>query len=255
MKIVYGPVSSWRLGESLGVDLTCQPGKICSFDCIYCQLIKTKAITTKRDNYINISSMEKELQKALKQKSPDVITLSGMGEPTLAKNIDDVIKTIRKNSDITIAILTNSTLLNDVDVQNSLKKIDIIVAKLDASNETLFQEINQPATGITFKQTLDGIKNMRKQFKGKFAIQTMFIENNKNHIDEFIKIMKEIQPDELQINTPLRPTHIKPLSRSILKNIEKEFADFNTINVYDAVKPKVEPLDMGELYRRRRMEP
>ena len=143
MKIVYGPVASWRLGESLGVDLTCQPGKICTFDCIYCQLAKTIAITSKKDNYINISSMEKELQKALKQKSPDVVTLSGMGEPTLAKNIDEVIKTIRRNTDVPIAILTNSTLLNDVEVQNSLKKIDIIVAKLDASNEKLFQEINQ----------------------------------------------------------------------------------------------------------------
>jgi wyosine [tRNA(Phe)-imidazoG37] synthetase (radical SAM superfamily) len=254
MKIVYGPVASWRLGESLGVDLTCQPGKICTFDCIYCQLAKTIAITTKKDNYINTSSMEKELQEALKQKSPDVITLSGMGEPTLAKNIDEVINIIRRNSDVPIAILTNSTLFNDIDVQNNLKKIDIIVAKLDASNEKLFQEINQPATDIKFNQTINGIKNMRKQFKGKFAIQTMFLENNKNHIDDFIKLMKEIQPDELQINTPLRPTNIKPLSRVELKKIEKEFADFNTINVYDAVKPKVKPLEMKELYRRSRMK-
>jgi len=58
MKIVYGPVSSWRLGKSLGVDLICRPNKICSFDCVYCQLEKTEKITSKRNEFVNIKNLE-----------------------------------------------------------------------------------------------------------------------------------------------------------------------------------------------------
>lgn len=85
LKVIYGPVASWRLGKSLGVDLICHPEKICSFDCIYCQLEKTRRITSHREIFVPTDKIKKELKQALKETKPDVITLSGMGEPTLAK--------------------------------------------------------------------------------------------------------------------------------------------------------------------------
>ena len=143
MKIVYGPIASWRLGKSLGVDLTCHKGKICSFDCIYCQLKKTEKITAQRGTFISMDQLKKELTSALEKTKPDVITFSGMGEPTLANNMDEVIQLVRELSDFPIAILTNSSLFYDKEVQNNLKQLDIIVAKQDAPNNLPHYENTQ----------------------------------------------------------------------------------------------------------------
>jgi wyosine [tRNA(Phe)-imidazoG37] synthetase (radical SAM superfamily) len=254
MKYIYGPVASWRLGKSLGVDLLCRPGKTCSFDCIYCQLENTENITKQRQNFIKIPGLIKELKEALKKTKPDVITLSGMGEPTLAKNIDEAIDEIRKITDIPIAILTNSTLFYDEEVICALKKVDIIVAKLDASNPEVFNKISRPAKNITFEETLKNIKKLRSEFKGKFALQIMFMNENKDCAKKLADIAREINPDEVQINTPTRPCSIKPLSVEELDEIEKEFFGLNTISVYHSTKPKTDPLDKIEIFKRRRRE-
>jgi wyosine [tRNA(Phe)-imidazoG37] synthetase (radical SAM superfamily) len=255
MKIVYGPVASWRLGRSLGVDLICSPNKICSFDCIYCQLEKTEKLTAQRNSFISIEQLKDELKNALEKTTPDVITLSGMGEPTLAKNMSKAIQIIRELADLPLAILTNSSLMYDKNVQSDLKKLDIIVAKLDAPDQELFQKINRPASGITFEKTLRGIKELRRDFHGKFALQIMFIEENKNYVDELATLAREIKPDEAQINTPLRLCKIKPLPMEELDEIEKKFTRLNTISVYHSPKPMTDPLDKLELIKRRRMEP
>ena len=255
MKIVYGPIASWRLGRSLGVDLICQDKKICSFDCIYCQLEKTEKITAQKGTFVSMDQLKKELKNALKKTEADVITFSGMGEPTLANNMHEAIQIIRELSDLPIAILTNSSLLFDINVQNNLRKLDIIVAKLDAPNQKLFQKINRPAEGITFERTINGIKSMRKEFNGKFALQIMFMRENKDYADKFAELVKEIQPDEVQINTPLRLCNVKPLSKNELNEIEKTFTGLNTISVYKSQKPMTDPLDKMELIRRSRMVP
>jgi len=254
MKIVYGPVASWRLGRSLGVDLICSPKKICSFNCTYCQLEEEKP-TTKRDTFVSIDKVEEELKNALEKTTPDVITLSGMGEPTLAENMSETIQVIRKLTKLPLAILTNSTMMYDKEAQENLRKLDIIVAKLDAPNEELFQRINRPAAGITFEKTLRGIKGTRKGFKGKLALQTMFVEENKGYAEELAALARDIQPDEVQINTPLRPCKVKPLSQKELDEIEKAFTGLNYISVYHTPKPMADPLDKMELIRRRREEP
>ena len=253
MKSVYGPVASWRLGRSLGVDLICSEKKICSFDCIYCQLEKTKEITRQRDSFVYLGTVKEELKNALKKTSPDVVTLSGTGEPTLAKNIDDVIQIIRELSDLPLAVLTNSSLFYDSSLRESLCKLDIIVSKLDAPNQELFQKINRPASEVTFEKTLNGIKKLRKDFSGKFALQIMFMKENKDYACELAELAREIKPDEVQINTPLRPCSVKPLTKKELDEIEKEFTGLNTLSVYNSPKPKTDPLDKLEIFKRRRL--
>ncbi|MFE3845356.1 radical SAM protein [Thermoplasmatota archaeon] len=255
MKTVYGPVSSWRLGRSLGVDLICSKEKICSFNCIYCQLGEPWEKNVQRNNFVSIKEMESEIVKALKVTTPDVITFSGTGEPTLAKNMDLAIKTIRKISNIPLAVLTNSTLMNREDVRNALSKLNIVVAKLDAPNEEIFQRINQPADNITFNETIDGVKKFKKIFTGKLALQIMFIYDNMNCVDEMVQLIKNIDPDEVQINTPLRICPVKPLTEKQLRIIENKFKikGLNTISVYTSKKPKTTTLDKMELIKRRRM--
>jgi len=254
MKTVYGPVASWRFGKSLGIDLICSPKKICSFDCIYCQLEKTEKITSKRDTFVSIDKVRKEIKKAIEHTNPDVITFSGMGEPTLANNMHEAIETIRELTNIPLAILTNSSLLYDESVQKTLRNLDIIVAKLDAPNQELFQKISQPADGVTFEKTLSGIEAMKKKFYGKFALQIMFIDENRNYAHELAELSREIEPDEVQINTPLRPCALQPLSEKELDDIEKSFTGLNTISVYHSTKPMTDPLDKIELFKRRSME-
>jgi wyosine [tRNA(Phe)-imidazoG37] synthetase (radical SAM superfamily) len=256
MKTVYGPVSSWRLGRSLGVDLICSKEKICSFDCIYCQLGKPFKKTAQRNNFVSIEEMRTELVRALQVTTPDVITFSGTGEPTLAENMDLAIKTIRKISNAPLAVLTNSSLMNRKDIRNTLSKLDIVVAKLDAPNEEIFQRINQPADNITFKETIDGIKKFKKIFTGKLALQIMFIYDNMEYVDEIAQLTNNIKPDEVQINTPLRICPVQPLTEKQLGHIEEKFKikGLKTISVYTSKKPKTTPLDKMELIKRRRME-
>jgi wyosine [tRNA(Phe)-imidazoG37] synthetase (radical SAM superfamily) len=255
MKIVYGPIASWRLGRSLGVDLICQDGKVCSFDCIYCQLKKTEGITRQKRDFVTIDQVKEELTSALKKTTPNVITFSGMGEPTLAKNMNKAIQLIRELTDIPIAILTNSSMFFDKEVQKNLKQLDIIVAKLDAPNTELFKKISRPAEGITFEQTLSGIKSLRKEFNGKFALQMMFMRENKDYAHDLAELAREINPDQVQINTPLRYSNVKPLSQNEIEKIKKEFTGVNIIDVYSQIRPKTKPLDITELYKRSRMEP
>ena len=254
MNIIYGPVASWRLGKSLGVDLICSPEKICSFDCIYCQLEKTKEISSERKIFVQTKDVIEEVKKALQKTKPDVITFSGMGEPTLARNIGEVIFSLKKITKIPLAILTNSSLLFDKQVQQDLKNLDVIVAKLDAPNEKLFQKISQPAEGISFEQTIKGIKEMRGNFKGKFALQMMFMDINKEYAKDMADLARDIQPDEVQINTPLRPCNVKPLPVEILDEIEKQFNGLKTLSVYHSSRPMTDPLDKLDMLKRRRQD-
>ncbi len=254
MKIVYGPVASWRLGKSLGVDVICTKNKICSFDCTYCQLPYTERITAEQQSFINVNEMKQELSSALDHTSPDIITLSGMGEPTLASNLKDIIKGIRDTSNIPIALLTNSTVLYQTSLQEILQNIDIIVAKLDASNKTLFQKINQPAHEITFEKTLEGIHSMRQNFSGRFDLQMMFIQENKDAAEDMAELARGIDPDYVQLNTPLRPCPVPPLSEEVLDHIETYFSKNKTLSVYHSTKPKTTPLDKMDMIQRRRME-
>lgn len=253
MKATYGPVSSWRLGKSLGVDLICSEKKICSFDCIYCQLGKTKVKTIKRNNFVLIKDIKKDLKESLKRTKPDVITLSGTGEPTLAKNMNFAIKTIKEITEIPLAILTNSTLLNNQDVQKALFELDIVVAKLDAPNEKIFKEINQPVKEVSLKDTINGIIDFKSKFSGKLDIQTMFLENNMKYANEIADIICSIEPNEVQINTPLRPCAVKPLSKEHVQGIENIFKEkgLKTISVYSSKKPKTSPMDKIEIFKRR----
>jgi wyosine [tRNA(Phe)-imidazoG37] synthetase (radical SAM superfamily) len=254
MKSVYGPVASWRLGRSLGIDPVCSERKICSFDCTYCQLGSGSKIH-ERKNFISMKKLKEDL-KAIRNAEADVITFSGTGEPTLAKNLEAMIDYVRSISDLPLAILTNSSFLSSEATRKILNKMDIVVAKLDAPNESLFWKINRPHGSIRFENYLEGIRKFREGYAGKLALQIMFIDANKARAGDIAEIATGLEPDEVQLNTPLRPCKVKPLGKERLESIKDIFSDFeNVLSVYDSEKPKVEPLDMEEVRKRKRPEP
>ena len=251
MKIVYGPVHSWRLGHSLGIDMISTGKKVCSYDCVYCQLGRTVEHTVERREFVTLQRLREELEAALNEVKPDVITFSGTGEPTIASNITDAVNLVREVTKIPIAILTNSYQINDSDVRRALLSMDIVVAKLDAPNQTLFEIINRPVPNITLKELVEGIKSFKKKFKGKLSLQMMFIEDNKNHAQEMAKIAEYIDPDEVQLNTPLRKNIKRPLMPDDMERIKKYFNKLHAISVYDAREEDVKALDIGEVEYRR----
>jgi len=249
-KYIYGPVPSWRLGSSLGIDPISAEGKICSFDCIYCQLGKTKLLRDERKIFVPTEKIIEELN-SLPPLKIDYITFSGTGEPTLAKNLGDMIRSIKKIKNNKIAVLTNSSLIDRKDVQDDLLLADFVVAKLDASSQKTFELINKPMEKIKFRSIVQAIKNFRKIYKGRLALQSMFVEDNKIEALGIAKIAKEIRPDEMQINTPLRPCSVKPLSKTELEVIEKYFEGLKTASVYKAEKKKIRSVSDEDTLRRR----
>lgn len=221
-KYIYGPVASWRLGRSLGIDPVSARQKVCTFDCIYCQVGKTKIFSDERKIYAPTAEIIKELV-SLPPLKVDYITFSGAGEPTLAENLGQLIEEIKKIRSEKIAILTNSSLMDREDVQKDLLLADFVSAKLDACSEKLFSEINQPMRAIRCETVVKALKEFRAQYKGALALQIMFVANNKTCAEKISRIAKEIDPDEIELNTPLRPCDVKPLSVEELKEIESRF--------------------------------
>lgn len=203
---VYGPVDSWRLGKSLGVDLLMEPST-CSFNCTYCQLGFIQRITIERKVYVPTKKVIEDF-KASNWKEADVITFSGSGEPTLAANLGEVIREIKKVTKTPIGILTNGTMLNDSSVRKDILELDVISIKLDAPDDKTLYTINRPASGINLQIILSGINKLKGELKDKdtkLQIQIMFMPQNKNQIEELAKLLNDIKPDEVALNTPTRP--------------------------------------------------
>jgi wyosine [tRNA(Phe)-imidazoG37] synthetase (radical SAM superfamily) len=251
MSIIYGPVPSWRLGRSLGIDLLNTTRKVCSFNCVYCQLGETTQFVAEQKEFVSMERLAKEIQ-SVRQIEADYATFSGMGEPTLASNLGEAIELARSILDLPIAVLTNSSLMFREDVRQQLAHADTVVAKLDVPNEELFAMVNKPAPGLYFDQIKDGISLFRDKYRGKLALQVMFIEANKDYASEIAALARQISPDEVQINTPLRPCAVRPLSPKNIAKVQREFTNFeNVVTVYEARKYKVLPLDLAETLRRR----
>lgn len=248
-KYIYGPVYSWRLGMSLGIDPISARRKICNFDCIYCQLGRTARVYTKRRNFVSVEDILAEIG-SLPPLHIDYYTFSGRGEPALAKNLGAMIKAVRKATKGKIAVITNAALMDDREVQEDLMSADFVLAKLDACDQHSFNAVDIPAEGIRFQKMIDGIKSFRKRFRGKLALQVMFIAQNKKYAGAIAGIARDIKPDEIQINTPLRPGGAAPLDKEELAGIKKYFKGLPAVTVYEARRRDVRPFDDKETMRR-----
>ncbi|MBN1896209.1 MAG: radical SAM protein [Candidatus Aenigmarchaeota archaeon] len=257
MKTVYGPVPSRRLGISLGIDPVCatKGNRICSFDCTYCQLHTMGPVshTTIRKVFVKTEDVENDLKEALKHTSPDIITISGSSEPTLALNLGEIIKSVKIITELPVAILTNSSLLSKENVRKDLYKLDHVIAKLDASEFDIFKKINRPADGIRLGEIINSLRLFRSEYQGKMSLQMMFIEDNISQAKSLADLAVSIKPDEVQIDTPLRYSPVAPLPKDTLDEIRQIFtkSGLNAISIYDMKKPDTKPVNMKETLLRR----
>lgn len=222
-KYLFGPVPSRRLGISLGVDLV--PHKTCTLDCIYCECGETTNLTMERKEYVPIDEVLKELEDYFKNNpDPDYITFSGSGEPTLNIKIGEVLDFIKgKKPNISIAVLTNGTLLGLEDVRKDLLGADLVMPSLDGASIAALQTLNRPHDSIDIENYINGLALFRSEFTGTFNLE-IFILPGCNDSQEEIALMKEaiqrINPDLVQLNTLDRPGVVADISTACLQDLQ-----------------------------------
>jgi wyosine [tRNA(Phe)-imidazoG37] synthetase (radical SAM superfamily) len=242
-KYIFGPVPSRRFGLSLGIDLL--GSKICSMDCIYCEVGKTRTLTLERKEYVPSEDVLAELKDFLSSNAerPDYITFSGMGEPTLHSKLGYIIDSIHNFTDIPVCVLTNSTTIVMEDVFNELLKADVVVPSLDALIESTIKSLNKPVKGLNFQKIVEKLKEFKKKFKGRLLIEILFVKginDNENELKVLNEAVNIICPDGLQIHTVARPSmsgKAEPVSEEFLEKARSCFnvsspkiTDFNRIN-------------------------
>jgi len=225
-KYTFGPVPSRRLGLSLGVDVI--PNKLCSLDCIYCEVGVTDKRGLARKEYLPANEILAEV-KAVIAEYPDLdhITISGSGEPTLNSKIGDIIRGIKAMTKVPVAVLTNGTLLDDPQVRLDLMEADIVSPSLDAVTTDVFLKVDRPNPKLRIENIIDGIKQFRREYKGRMWIEILFVKGMNDHDEEVFKmkqVLDEIQPEKIHLNTVIRPPAYavaQPVEESRLKEIQK----------------------------------
>jgi wyosine [tRNA(Phe)-imidazoG37] synthetase (radical SAM superfamily) len=230
MKYIYGPIKSRRLGLSLGLSLSFD--KICNLDCVYCQWGSVGKTVSERKEYVKADEIIQEL-KSWMQKHPkeagelEFVTLSGLGEPTLNTCMGELIDQVKNITGLKIAVITNSTLLGDPEVRKGLLKVDLIVPSLDAVDPEMFKQIDRPNAGVKLNEIIEGLVALRKEFRGLIWLEVMLvagINDGLKHIEELKKAILRINPDKIQLNSPVRYTaekNIFPVEKAKLEKIKE----------------------------------
>lgn len=250
---LYGPVPSRRLGRSVGIDLV--PHKICTYDCIYCQIGKTTEKTLVRKEYVPVKEIVEEVKRFIKEEasSIDYLSLTGSGEPTLHSQIRSVIEGIKAIPSIPVAVLTNGSLLYEEEVRQDLLHADIVLPSLDAVSSKVFMKINRPRPGFFVEKVIEGLVEFRKVYKGQIWLEILFckgVNDGKEELLRMKKVMDRIQPDRIHINTVVRPPSEKwavPLNPEEMEKIKTLFGEkASIISEFDRHPPVVSERDIKE---------
>ena len=230
--IAFGPVHSRRLGSSLGVNLLPAHGKLCNFDCIYCECGWNKDGAGDR----SMPSPE-DVRAALADKLEkcsregigiDSITFSGNGEPTLNPAFADIIDIVLELRDryypkAKVSVLSNATMVGKKDIFNALRKVDNPILKIDASSTEGVMLINRPAGHYDLLETVENLK----RFEGDFILQTMFLKApefdsaDEANLAAWMELVKELRPREIMVYTLDRETPEKDLTKYSVDEMTK----------------------------------
>lgn len=233
---IFGPIHSRRLGTSLGVNLMPNDGKICSFDCLYCEagFNAQGAGTTGLPTAEQVHQQLEEVLAGMEQRGEklDVITFSGNGEPTLHPEFEKVIAITRYLRDayfpeVKISVLTNATRIGNPSVYRALDTVDNNILKLDSAIPETVQILDRPAPGYDLEATINTIASFGKQA----IVQTMMcrgehdgitVDNTLPHeVDALIEAYKRINPREIMLYTIDRPTPATQLRRVTRQELEE----------------------------------
>ena len=226
---IFGPVHSRRLGISLGINLMPADGKICSFDCIYCECgfnadhRPTKPIPTRDE-------VAKKLEQTLQRMSaegqlPDVLTFAGNGEPTCHPHFAEIIgDTIHLRNQYCpqakVCVLSNSTMIHHKSVHDALMQVDDNILKLDTVNPLYINKVDRPNSNYDINTIIERMK----AFNGHIIIQTMFMcgqyqgesvdNTNEQYVSPWLDAVKQINPQQVMVYTIDRETPAQGLEKA-----------------------------------------
>ena len=222
--IVYGPVPSRRLGQSIGINNI--PPKICSYSCVYCQLGRTNHMQMKRQAFYRPEDIYREAEVKLKQletenKQADYFSFVPDGEPTLDLNLGKTIKLL-KPYNMKIAVITNASLLWMDEVKEDLMDADWVSVSIDAADEDTWRKTDRPHGMLKHQDILNGIVEFSKEFRGTLVTETMLMEGINDHeacVERIAEQIALVQPRKAYLLVPTRPpaeSGIKRASAEIL---------------------------------------
>ena len=233
---VFGPIHSRRLGTSLGINLSPNDGKTCTFDCLYCEAgynaqgAGASGLPTKEKTLADLEAKLKDMKE--KGENLDVITFSGNGEPTIHPDFPEIAEGVMQLRDsyfpkAKVSVLTNSTRIFSPRVAEALKRVDNNLLKLDSAIDDTMRLIDRPGEkSFTVDKVVEGLK----QFEGSGIIQTMLLRGSHNgipvdnttpqEIDALIKAYKEINPREIMIYSIDRATPEQKLEKVPREQLE-----------------------------------
>ena len=222
--IVFGPIFSRRLGSSLGVNILPSKGKLCNFDCVYCECGWNKDGIADRV-FPRLGEVEEALEAKMSKAAAegvkvDSITFSGNGEPTMNPDFPQIVDaTLRLRDrffpDAKVSVLSNATLVGRKSVAEALMKVDNPILKIDASTDELVRHINKPVGGYRLDEVVENLK----AFKGDFILQTMFLKSPDfdtaapEALAGWMNIVRELRPREIMVYTIDRETPDRSLEK------------------------------------------
>ena len=223
-EIVFGPIFSRRLGSSLGVNLLPSKGKLCTFDCVYCECGWNKdGIAERRFPLLEDveAALEEKMARAAAEGTPvDSITFSGNGEPTMHPDFPKIIDVTLRCRDryfpnAKVSVLSNATLIGRDAVAQALMKVDNPILKIDASSDELIGMINKPVGTYRLEDTVQAMM----KFNGNFVLQTMFLKSpdfdtaSPEALARWMDIVRKVRPKEIMVYTIDRETPDKSLQK------------------------------------------
>lgn len=208
--IAFGPVPSRRLGYSLGINHI--PAKHCSYSCVYCQVGRTNKMEIERKEFYPIDQVICDVEKKVLECSQvgkviDYLTLVPDGEPTLDINLGNIIKSL-KQFQIPIAVISNASLINRLDVQEELLQADWVSLKVDAIDEQIWRMIDRPHRALSLANILNGILEFRQKFCGKLVSETMLadgLNDNEKAASQLCEFLLNLHPFLSYLSIPTRP--------------------------------------------------
>lgn len=208
--IIFGPVPSRRLGQSVGINNI--PPKACSYSCAYCQIGRTDKMQIKRSEFYKpeeIFRQTKEKMTELNRENEhvDYLTFVPDGEPTLDKNLGVEIDML-KQFGIKIAVITNASLLWMDDVRKDLMKADWVSVKVDAVQDNIWRKIDRPQGSLSISKIMQGTIDFAKEFKGTLVTETMLVDginDSKECLHGISKHILHLNPSKSYLLVPTRP--------------------------------------------------
>lgn len=238
-KYLFGPVPSRRLGVSLGIDLV--PPKVCSLNCVYCEVGQTTDLTVLRKEYFPAEEIKTELAQWFENHpDPDFITFSGSGEPTLNTGLPLIIQFLKEiRPAVPVAMLTNGTLFSRKEVRDALAGCDVVLPSLDAATQSVFEKINRPAEGLKVDECIEGLVQFRKEYRGEIWLEVFILPGYNDGESELMALRDaiiQIEPDRIQLNSLDRPGVLPGLQKAAHEMLERVRQLWNLKNVEIVVK-------------------